>query len=107
MLARHASCLERGIAPVVPTGALAEAWRGGAMQTGLARLLDGCQVEALDAERARAVGVLAGLSSIFDVVDVSVVEAAVRHRAVIMTSNPSAIEQVVRAAEVALRVEQV
>ena len=107
MLARHATCLEGGIAPVVPVGVLAEAWRGGAMQAGLAWLLDGCQVEPLDEPRARAVGVLAGVSSMFDVVDVSVVEAAIRHHAVIVTSNHAGIEQIVRAAGIDLGVEQV
>jgi len=43
----------------------------------------------------------------FDVVDVSVVEAAIRHRAVIVTSNHAGIEQIVRAAGVELSVEQV
>ncbi len=107
MLARHTTCLEEGIAPVVPVGVLAEAWRGGTMQAGLAWLLEGCQVETLDEQRARAVGVLAGVSSMFDVVDVSVVEAAIRHRAVIVTSNHAGIEQIVRAAGVELGVEQV
>ena len=76
------------------------------MQAGLAWLLDGCLVETLDERRARAVGVLAGVSSMFDVVDVSVVEAAIRHRAVIVTSNHAGIDQIVQAAGLDLGVEQ-
>ena len=73
MWALHASFLAFGIAPTVPAPVLAEAWRGGARQANLARLLAMCEVEPLSEGQAKAVGILGGKSRHDDIVDVVVV----------------------------------
>ena len=57
MWALHARAMQRGVLPIVPAGCVVEAWRGG-RQTGLSRLLDGCEIEALATEPAKRAGVL-------------------------------------------------
>jgi hypothetical protein len=66
---------------------LAESWRGGARLANLARLLALCEVEGMSEEQARRVGVLAGASGHADVVDVAVVEGAIRRGDAVVTSN--------------------
>src|SRR5258706_14120960 len=80
MWALHAGFLAEEIVPIVPAPVLAEAWRGGARQASLSRLLAMCEVEPMAEDQARRVGTLAGRGRHDDVVDVSVVEGAVRHR---------------------------
>ena len=82
---------------MVPAGVLAEGWRGGP-QANLSRLLKGCDVEDLTKARARAVGTLAALASHDDIVDVSVVEGAVRRDQAVVTSNLGHIRKVATAA---------
>ncbi len=74
---------------VVPE-VLAQVWRGGARQARLAALLSSeeLHVPAYDAETARAVGHLAGLSGRADVVDVHVVLHALLHDLTVLTSDP-------------------
>ena len=96
--ALHAGYLAEGVAPVVPAGVLAEAWRGGARQTRLVQFLAMCEVDDLDEERARRVGVLAVAAQHEDVVDVSVVESAIRRGDGIVTADPRDIATIVRAA---------
>jgi predicted nucleic acid-binding protein len=105
--ALHAGFLAEEIVPVVPAPVLAEAWRGGARQASLSRLLAMCEVEALDEQRARVVGVLAGRARHDDIVDVTVVEGAVRRHDAIVTSNESHIRRIMTAAGVKLPVETV
>lgn len=93
----HRAALGRGIAPTVPVGVLAEAWRGGP-QHQVSRLLKGCRVEAMNEVQARAVGTLIGQSGLVDIVDVAVVEGASRRGDAVVTSNRGHIEQVVDAA---------
>ncbi len=104
--ALHRRCLARGILPVVPAAVVAQAWRAGARHGLLMRMLAGCQVEPLDEERARAVGVLASLSEQADIVEVSVVECAIRHQAAVITSNHEPIEQIAQAAGVQVPIAQ-
>ncbi len=68
----HRSALERGLEPTVPAGVLAQAWRGGSRQFWLARFLAHCEIEPLDEELARRVGVICRKRAVKDVVDVSV-----------------------------------
>lgn len=89
----HRAALGRGIAPTVPVGVLAEAWRGGP-QHHLSRLLKGCRIEGMHEGQAREVGVLIGRSGLADVVDVAVAEGALRRRDAVVTSNRAHIEQV-------------
>jgi hypothetical protein len=56
MWARHRALLARREVPTAPAPVVAQAWRGGRRQAHLARLLVGCDIEALDADQARAVG---------------------------------------------------
>lgn len=74
---------------IVPAGVVAQVWRGGGRQARLARLLDarGVVVEPLTGTGARAAGILCGAAGTADVVDASVVLAARRHRAGILSSD--------------------
>ncbi len=92
----HRAAVSRGIAPNVPAGVLAEAWRGGP-QHRLSQLLKGCKVEELNETQARAVGSLIARCGLDDTVDVTVAEAAMRRDDAVVTSNRSHIEQVVNA----------
>lgn len=97
MWSLHRAALRRGPPPLVPAGVLAEGWRGGP-QANLSRLLKGCDTEDLTKTRARAVGALAAQADHDDIVDVSVVEGAVRRNDAVITSNPRHIRKVAAAA---------
>ncbi|MGH4009956.1 MAG: hypothetical protein ACRDTH_17690 [Pseudonocardiaceae bacterium] len=77
---------------VIPTGALAQAWRGGARQARLAAFLgtrrDGPVLHLLDAAVARAAGELCGRTGVADVIDASVVLRARSHGHHVVTSDP-------------------
>jgi hypothetical protein len=105
--ALHAGYLAEEVIPTVPAAVLAEAWRGGSRQASLSRLLRVCDTEPMSEELARNVGVLAGKSGHDDVVDVSVVEGAVRRGDAVVTSNMTHIRKVADAAGVRLRLESV
>lgn len=107
MWALHAGFLAEEVVPVVPAPVLAEAWRGGARQAGLARLLAMCVVEPMSDEHARAIGVIAGRAAHGDVVDVTVVEGASRRRDGIVTSDPGHIGLIADAARLRLRIEEI
>jgi hypothetical protein len=107
MWALHAGFLAEEVAPIVPAPVLAEAWRGGTRQASLARLLALCEVEPMTEAQARDVGVLAGKADHDDVVDVSVVEGAIRRRHAVVTSNEAHIRRIATAARVELRIERV
>jgi hypothetical protein len=87
MWARHRALLLRRVVPVVPAPVVAQCWRGTPRQAQLARLLAGCEVEALDDARARATGVLAGRSRTSDIVDACVVEGALRRDHLVISSD--------------------
>lgn len=95
--ALHRATLRRGLVPTVPTGVLAEAWRGGP-QARMSTLLRGCSIEPLTEGRARSAGVLAARSGLRDIVDLSVADAAVRRGDAVVTSNRSHIQQATAAA---------
>lgn len=107
MWALHAGFLAEEVAPVVPVPMLAEAWRGGSRQASLARLLALCEVEPMSEEQARHVGVLAGKAAHDDVVDVTVVEGAIRRRDAVVTSNDDHIRHIRDAAGASLRIEHI
>lgn len=107
MWALHAELLAREVIPVVPAPVLAEAWRGGARQANLSRLLAMCVVEPMTEAQARRVGVLAGKAAHDDIVDVAVVEGAVRRGDAVFTSNVDHIRRVATAARARLPVESV
>jgi hypothetical protein len=107
MWALHAGFLAEEVAPVVPAPVLAEAWRGGGRQASLSRLLAMCEVESMSEDQARRVGVLAGRSAHDDIVDVAVVEGAVRRRDAVVTSNDAHIRAIAEAAGSRLHIEHV
>jgi hypothetical protein len=107
MWALHAGFLSEEIVPVVPAPVLAEAWRGGSRQASLARLLALCEIEPMTERQAKDVGVLAGSAAHDDVVDVTVVEGAIRRRHAVVTSNETHIRKIANAARIELRVESV
>jgi len=107
MWALHAGFLAEEVAPVVPAPVLAEAWRGDLRQANLVRMLAMCTVEWMTEDQARQVGVLAGRSGHDDVVDVTVVEGALRRGDAVVTSNREHFEKVGQAAGLTLCIEDV
>jgi hypothetical protein len=85
---------------------LAQGWRGGARQALLARLLEGCEVEALGDAQARAVGELATQAASTDVVDATVVEGAARRGDVVISSDPDDLYAIATAAGHTLQVRR-
>jgi len=104
---RHRGLLLHGLVPTVPAPVLAQAWRRGSRQARLAQLLDGCQVEPMLEEHAKAVGQLLGEARRSDITDGAVVEGASRRGDLIVTGDRSDIEQVAVAAARMLDVEDV
>ena len=107
MWALHAGFLAEEVLPAVPAPVLAEAWRGGPRQASLSRLLALCAVEPMSEGQARSVGVLAGKAARDDIVDVAVVEGAIRRGDAVVTSNEDHIRRVADAARVRLRIERI
>ena len=79
----------------VPAGVVAQVWRDGGRQVGLARLIGSTSLEVtpLDLAEARAVGALCGLTNTADIVDSSVALLARRLRATVVTSDPQDIRR--------------
>jgi hypothetical protein len=92
--ARHRALLALREVPTVPAPVLAQSWRGGGRQALLARLLAGCDVEALDDGQARAVGSLAARAATTDIVDACVVEGAIRRRDLVVSSDPDDLQAI-------------
>jgi hypothetical protein len=107
MWALHAGFLAEEVAPTVPAPVLAEAWRGGARQASLSRLLAMCVIEPMSEEQARNVGVMAGKAAHDDIVDVTVVEGAIRRGDAVATSNEEHIRSIADAARARLRIERI
>ena len=107
MWALHAALLAQEVVPTVPAPVLAQAWRGGAKQASLSRLLALCVVEPMSEEQARAVGRLASRSRHEDVVDLAVVEGALRRRDAIVTSDAGDLRRIAAGLGEALRLESV
>lgn len=79
---------QRGTEVVVPTTALAQAWRGGPRSAPLSMLLEASRVDALDEERAKEVGIRLGERNGSDVADAHVVCCAIAADAPVATSDP-------------------
>lgn len=107
MWALHAGFLAEEVSPTVPAPVVAEAWRGGSRQANLARFLALCTIENMEADQAKAVGVLSGKAAHDDVVDVTVVEGALRRRDAVVTSNPTHIRAIADAVRVRLNIETI
>lgn len=107
MWALHAGYLDLETVPTVPAPVLAEAWRGGPRQAWLSRLLAMCTVEPMTEEQARRVGELAGRAAHDNVIDVTVVEGAVRRGDGVVTSDPADIRRIADAVPATLAIEVV
>lgn len=75
---------------VIPSGVVAQAWRGGPRQARIARLLDAqdTEVMVLDHMLARAVGALCGRTGTRDVVDAQVALVARERGHAVVTTDP-------------------
>ena len=107
MWALHAGFLALETSPTVPTPVLAEAWRGGRRQARLTGFLALCTTEPLTDDQAKAVGALAARAGHDDIVDVTVVEGAIRRHDAIVTSNPTHIRKIADATRARLTIETV
>ncbi|MGI8608137.1 MAG: twitching motility protein PilT [Candidatus Dormibacteria bacterium] len=107
MWALHAGFLAEEVSPIVSAPVLAQAWRGGPRQANLVRCLALCDVEAMTADQARRVGVLAAAVGHRDIVALTVVEGAARRGDGIVTADTGDITDIVRAARLTIMIEQV
>jgi len=105
--ALHAGFLAEEVVPVVPAPVLAQVWRGGSRQASLSRLLAMCDVEPLTDDQARQVGALARKARHDDIVDVTVVEGALRRGDAVVTSDAPHLRRIARAAGADLSIESV
>jgi hypothetical protein len=92
--ARHRALLSLREVPTTPAPVVAQAWRGGARQALLARLLVGCDIEPMTDDQARTVGVLVGRAGATDVADATVVEGAFRRHDVVVSSDPDDLKAI-------------
>jgi hypothetical protein len=106
MWALHAGFLAEEVSPAVPAPVLAEAWRGGSHQASLARFLALCSLEPMSEQQAKSVGVLAGKANHDDIVDVAVVEGAIRRHDAIVTSNHTHIRKIADAVRAKITIER-
>jgi hypothetical protein len=97
MWARHRALLARRAVPTVPAPVVAQSWRGSNRQVQLARLLAGCDVEALDDGQARSVGSLAARAANTDIVDTCVVEGALRRHDLVVSSDETDLQAIASA----------
>jgi hypothetical protein len=105
--ARHRALLARRDVPTVPAPVLAQCWRGGgSRQALLARLLAGCDIEALDDQQARAVGTLAARANTADIVDACVVEGALRRGDLVIGSDPGDLSAIAAATSRHLEIDR-
>jgi hypothetical protein len=103
----HAGLIAEEVVPVVPAPVLAQAWRSGARQASLARVLRTCDVEPMSEELAKRVGALVTESGHDDIVDVAVVEGAIRRGDSVVTSDAGHIRQIAEAAGTTLRIASI
>jgi len=103
--ARHRALLALREVPTVPAPVVAQAWQGG-RQALLARLLAGCGVEALDDGQARSVGSLAARAATTDIVDVCVVEGAIRRRDLVVSSDSDDLRAIAAAVNRRLEIDR-
>jgi len=105
MWARHRALLALREVPTVPAPVVAQSWRGG-RQALLARLLAGCDVEALDDGQARVVGSFTGRAATTDIVDVCVVEGAIRRHDLVVSSDPDDLQAIAAAVNRRLEIDR-
>jgi hypothetical protein len=94
--AEHKARLEFGLVPLVPAPVVAQVSRS-PQQAQPRRFLTGCVIVPLGEAEAHEAGRLLGRTKTADIVDAVVVTTALRGKATILTSDPDAIERLVRA----------
>ena len=104
--ARHRALLALREVPTVPAPVVAQSWRGGGRQALLARLLAGCDVEALDDGQARERTHGAGRAATTDIVDVCVVEGAIRRHDLVVSSDPDDLQAIAAAVNRRLEIDR-
>jgi hypothetical protein len=94
--------LASGAEVAIPAGVVAQAWRGGASQARIARLLRASvtSIVALDQRQALRIGARCAATGVTDVIDVSVTLCARDRGHAVITSDPGDI----RAADPSLTV---
>jgi predicted nucleic acid-binding protein len=94
--------LASGSEVVIPAGVVAQAWRGGAAQARIARLLRASVtlIVALDQRQALRIGARCAATGVTDVIDISVALCARDRDHAVVTSDPGDI----RAADPSLMV---
>jgi len=94
--------LEGHVSIAIPAGVIAQAWRDGARQVELVRLLRSSDVElvALDGSTARRVGELLSRTQTSDVIDAHVALVAMRDDRTIFTSDPDDLRALAPAARI-------
>jgi predicted nucleic acid-binding protein len=103
--ADHRVRLEAGMVPIVPAPVVAQVSRSN-RQMQLRRLLQGCEVLALDEPMAHAAGQLLGRSGTADIVDATVVTVAIVEQAEIVTGDRDDISRLANAAGARLVITQ-
>jgi predicted nucleic acid-binding protein len=103
---RHRALLGLREVPTAPAPVVAQSWRGGSRQALLARLLVGCEIEALDDGQARSVGSLAARAATADIVDACVVEGALRRHDLVVSSDQDDLHAIAAAVTRRLEVDR-
>jgi predicted nucleic acid-binding protein len=100
----HTRALQRKVRPIVPAGCLVEVWHSG-RNANLTRLLEGCEVEPLDANSGKRAGILRQKTgTLAGPIDSIVVETALRRRCAVATSDRDDIERIAAAANKKLNI---
>lgn len=86
---------EHGGSTVIPATVLAQVWRGGPKAARLARIVAGSDIDSLDEERAKEIGVRLGTRGGSDIADAHVACCAVEREAIVATSDQDDIEALV------------
>ena len=98
MWARLREAVKSDIPVVVPVGALAQAWRGGARQARLARAVADLEPASFD-DSALSAGELCGKAGTADIIDASVALVAARTEVThLYTSDPEDFKRLLQAA---------
>jgi hypothetical protein len=87
MWALHHLAVQEGRDVIVPAIVVGQVWRDGSRQVPLGRFLRACVIEPTLLDTAKAAGVLCGRAGTADIVDATVMVTAVRHRAIVFTSD--------------------
>jgi len=107
VLRMHRGWLRSGLSIFIPTAVLAQAWRS-PRQAQLAQLVSSCHDWPFDPSQARQVGELLAAAGTSDVVDGSVVVAALRLRpAAVVTGDRSDLTRLAKVARIALPIVDV